>query len=317
VCSSDLQKFGDRLPPPFDRSPGALLPSPESLRGKVLLKGGVVSDESNPGEKSIALSRLIHLGTYSLPKEKTGVVEFAQKPAFLMFSASEGKIVQWVDNEDARRKLLLHNKVHLTRSYPKGSRIGSGNYDPTPGWNTGCQVVALNYQTASEPMWLNDAKFRLNGGRGWILKPPYLIDPGLPFPYATTPFVLTVFVDRGGGFPSTSRDIIDPYIEVKLAGWKGTLTSEQRRRRTKTISNNGLDPTWEEEFKLFSNAPELDLLVIYLWDAGATDDILGHFVVPLVAVREGVHSVAFIDGSRERKPIPGAYLLCKFTKGQA
>ena len=34
--------------------------------------------------------------------------------------------------------------------------------------------VALNYQTKTEPMFLNQALFQLNGGSGYILKPPYM-----------------------------------------------------------------------------------------------------------------------------------------------
>ena len=34
--------------------------------------------------------------------------------------------------------------------------------------------VALNYQTKTEPMFLNQALFQLNGGSGFILKPPYM-----------------------------------------------------------------------------------------------------------------------------------------------
>ena len=34
--------------------------------------------------------------------------------------------------------------------------------------------VALNYQTKTEPMFLNQGLFQLNGGSGFILKPPYM-----------------------------------------------------------------------------------------------------------------------------------------------
>jgi len=37
-------------------------------------------------------------------------------------------------------------------------------------------IVALNYQTTSEAMDLNDGKFRQNGGCGYILKPDILRD---------------------------------------------------------------------------------------------------------------------------------------------
>jgi phosphatidylinositol phospholipase C delta len=44
-------------------------------------------------------------------------------------------------------------------------------------WNTGCQVVALNYQTPCFEMMQNQALFRTNGGTGYVLKPPYAQQP--------------------------------------------------------------------------------------------------------------------------------------------
>ena len=32
-------------------------------------------------------------------------------------------------------------------------------------------MIALNYQTFDQPMQINQGKFRLNGGCGWVLKP--------------------------------------------------------------------------------------------------------------------------------------------------
>lgn len=35
-------------------------------------------------------------------------------------------------------------------------------------------MVALNWQTPDENMWLNHARFSVNGGCGYLLKPTYL-----------------------------------------------------------------------------------------------------------------------------------------------
>ncbi|XP_062499194.1 1-phosphatidylinositol 4,5-bisphosphate phosphodiesterase beta-1-like [Corticium candelabrum] len=44
-------------------------------------------------------------------------------------------------------EFVNYNKRQLTRVYPKGSRYDSSNYMPQVFWNTGCQIVALNFQT--------------------------------------------------------------------------------------------------------------------------------------------------------------------------
>lgn len=43
--------------------------------------------------------------------------------------------------------LVKHNKTHLTRIYPKGTRIGSTNFEPHKYWAAGTQLVAINWQT--------------------------------------------------------------------------------------------------------------------------------------------------------------------------
>ena len=43
--------------------------------------------------------------------------------------------------------LIKHNRTHLVRIYPKGTRIGSTNFEPHRFWSSGCQLVAINWQT--------------------------------------------------------------------------------------------------------------------------------------------------------------------------
>ncbi|XP_020627928.1 1-phosphatidylinositol 4,5-bisphosphate phosphodiesterase zeta-1-like [Orbicella faveolata] len=71
--------------------------------------------------------------------------------------------------------LSLANK-HIVRTYPKGSRVDSSNYNPQVMWNAGIQMVAINFQKPDSGMHLNQGKFRKNGGCGYILKPNSLRD---------------------------------------------------------------------------------------------------------------------------------------------
>jgi len=47
---------------------------------------------------------------------------------------------------------VKHNFSHISRVYPKAIRLASTNYDPVPYWSAGCQIVALNWQTAGESL---------------------------------------------------------------------------------------------------------------------------------------------------------------------
>ena len=42
--------------------------------------------------------------------------------------------------------MLACSERQLVRTYPKGTRFDSSNYDPVPMWNCGIQMVALNWQ---------------------------------------------------------------------------------------------------------------------------------------------------------------------------
>ena len=44
-------------------------------------------------------------------------------------------------------ELIKHNQDHLTRIYPKGTRVNSTNYKPHRYWAAGAQLVAINWQT--------------------------------------------------------------------------------------------------------------------------------------------------------------------------
>jgi phosphatidylinositol phospholipase C delta len=49
--------------------------------------------------------------------------------------------------KEAQADLLAHNRTHIVRCYPAGSRITSSNFLPHHLWIIGCQLVALNWQT--------------------------------------------------------------------------------------------------------------------------------------------------------------------------
>lgn len=73
---------------------------------------------------------------------------------------------------------LKYHTIQLSRIYPKGQRIDSSNYNPISFWNSGSQMVALNYQTADKAMQINMGRFRENGGCGFVLKPEFMFDEG-------------------------------------------------------------------------------------------------------------------------------------------
>ena len=79
----------------------------------------------------------------------------------------------------------------------------SSNFDPSPCWGAGCQMVALNYQTPGLEMQLNDGKFLDNGGCGYVLKPLFLRrSDAVPDP----PVRLSLHIISAQNLPRVSKD---------------------------------------------------------------------------------------------------------------
>lgn len=119
---------------------------------------------------------------------------------------------------------LKYHTIQLSRIYPKGQRIDSSNYNPVPFWNSGSQMVALNYQTADKPMQINMGKFKENGGCGFILKPDFLFDEGYnPSDKKTVekkvnPVTVMLRVISARHLCKSGRGTASPFVEVEIIG---------------------------------------------------------------------------------------------------
>ncbi|KAM5157020.1 1-phosphatidylinositol 4,5-bisphosphate phosphodiesterase delta-1 isoform 2-T2 [Mantella aurantiaca] len=188
-------------------------PSPEQLKGKILVKGkklnkledslrnGVssgtteddddVSDEDEAAEmedeavKSKVIAKKSSDTKLKLAKELSDTViycksvhfrgfEYAvEHQAFYEMSSLTESKALRLANESAN-SFIRHNTRQLTRIYPDGRRTDSSNYSPVDMWNVGCQIVALNFQTPCADMDVYQGKFRDNGYCGYVLKPSFM-----------------------------------------------------------------------------------------------------------------------------------------------
>eukprot|EP01119_Soliformovum_irregulare_P015567 TRINITY_DN438_c0_g1_i4.p1 TRINITY_DN438_c0_g1~~TRINITY_DN438_c0_g1_i4.p1 ORF type:complete len:603 (+),score=188.36 TRINITY_DN438_c0_g1_i4:193-2001(+) len=279
--------------------------------------GKPVKEDPKKKKKSVKvdkeLSALIHLGAVGFKGVNT---ELKDQKNWEMCSFSEGKVNALI-TKDAPG--YMHwTSTFLARIYPKGSRFDSSNYNPCPSWNVGAQIVALNYQTGSEPMWLNDGKFQENGRSGYILKPEYMRTAKVAAPSGKEPVkTLTIKILSGHELPKSQSanskaeqtkdkgEVIDPFIKVSLHGHP----ADQKQFQTKAIKNNGFNPSWEEEFKFTVARPELDILLFVVMDKDliSKDDLIAQYALPLSALREGFRSVPLKDASG--KVFPNASLF--------
>lgn len=101
--------------------------------------------ESRSERKVKMSAALVALLVYTVGVKCRGINKKEHYASEHMFSLSE-KTMNKILKQGAA-DLIKHNKTHLTRIYPKGTRVSSTNYLPHRYWAAGAQLVAINWQT--------------------------------------------------------------------------------------------------------------------------------------------------------------------------
>merc|ERR1719197_331885 len=181
--------------------------------------------------------------------------------------------------------MVKYQQRHLSRIYPKGTRIDSSNYDPLPAWCGGSQIVALNYQTGDKAMWFNDALFTDNGGCGYVLKPPALIEEYAP-PIA--PMKLELIVYSGSQLPSGHIDIADPFVKIELRG----VPADYHKSRTKCANDSPYHALFNHKVQFNVKRPDLAMILFHVYDKdlGSKDDFMGQTSARVSLMRPGIHA---------------------------
>ncbi|KAH0624094.1 hypothetical protein JD844_007456 [Phrynosoma platyrhinos] len=223
-----------------------------------------------------------------------------------VLSFSETRAHQVVQQK--AEQFMLYNQKQLTRIYPSAYRIDSSNFNPLPYWNVGCQLVALNYQSDGRVMQLNQAKFRMNGNCGYILKPqqmckgtfsPYSADPLPAFPKKQ--LILKIISGQQLPKPPDSmlgdrgEQIIDPFVEVEIIGLPADCCKDQ----TRVVDDNGFNPVWEETLSFTIHMPEIALVRFLVWDHDPIGrDFVGQRTVAFSSLMPGYRHV-YLEGLTE------------------
>ncbi|XP_037664633.1 1-phosphatidylinositol 4,5-bisphosphate phosphodiesterase delta-3 isoform X3 [Choloepus didactylus] len=286
------------------------LPSPEQLKGRVLVKGKKDQEEEEgeeeEEEEAEAAERrrakqvspeLSALAVYCCATRLRGLRPTRAQPCQVS-SLSERKAKKLI--REAGNSFVKHNARQLTRIYPLGLRMNSANYSPQEMWNSGCQLVALNFQTPGYEMDLNAGRFLVNGQCGYILKPACLrqpdttFDPECPGPPRTA---LTIQVLTAQQLPKLNAEkqssIVDPLVRVEIHG----VPADCARKETDYVLNNGFNPRWGQTLRFQLRAPELVLVrfVVEDYDTTSPNDFVGQFTLPLNSLRQGYRHIHLLS----------------------
>ncbi|XP_037547005.1 1-phosphatidylinositol 4,5-bisphosphate phosphodiesterase delta-3-A [Nematolebias whitei] len=319
--------LGDKLLiKPLKGLDSCYLPSPEDLKGKILVKGKRETEDECPSSSSdVSSDEEVSRGEGKLSKkkEKPGVSKLspelselvvytrsvpfksfehaARNPASDMSSFSESEALRLI--KDSGMHFVRHNSHQLSRIYPSGQRFQSSNYNPQEMWNAGCQIVALNFQTPGEQMDLNHGRFLQNGLCGYVLKPNFMCQPDTTFSPDNVgggpghnPVLLTVQVISAQQLPKPEMDkpssIVDPQVWVEIHG----APIDNMKKKTHYVDNNGFNPRWDCTFNFTIHVPELALVrfVVEDHDYTSSNNFLGQYTLPVASLRTGYRHVQLL-----------------------
>ncbi len=91
---------------------------------------------------------LAEILVYTAGVKYQGFTKLVLYKASDVFSVSEKTATKIL--KTAPTDFIKHNRSHLSRVYPQGTRLTSTNYDPQRFWAMGSQLVAINWQTCGE-----------------------------------------------------------------------------------------------------------------------------------------------------------------------
>ncbi|XP_075996626.1 1-phosphatidylinositol 4,5-bisphosphate phosphodiesterase delta-3-A-like [Genypterus blacodes] len=342
-CSVDQQTvmarhlrsiLGDKLlTEPLEGLEPHCLPSPEDLKGKILLKGKkerVDEEEASSSASDLSSSedessrprrrredkqvRNTKPSVSKLSPQLSDLVVYTRSVPFKGFDCNptrrrETDMSSFSESEALRHakesgiQFVRHNSHQLSRVYPSGQRLQSSNYNPQDMWNAGCQIVALNFQTFGEQMDLNQGRFLSNGGCGFILKPPFMCQPDSAFNPENVgggpghrPLLLTVKVISAQQLPRPEWDKPSSIVDPHVWVELHGVPIDNNKKKTHRVDNNGFNPRWDCTFKFTVHAPDLALVRFMVEDHDYTssNDFLGQYTLPFNSLRTGNRHVRLL-----------------------
>eukprot|EP01121_Diplochlamys_sp_Union-15-3_P017442 TRINITY_DN6138_c0_g2_i1.p1 TRINITY_DN6138_c0_g2~~TRINITY_DN6138_c0_g2_i1.p1 ORF type:complete len:181 (-),score=31.95 TRINITY_DN6138_c0_g2_i1:54-596(-) len=170
----------------------------------------------------------------------------------------------------------------------------------------GCQIVALNYQSSAEPMWINSGLFSENGNTGYVLKPRELLEnTGFDPSTLKADKVLNIRVLDAFQLPLNEAVVVDPYVKVILTDPK----ARRQRAQTSVVLQNGFNPMWDQTFKFKFSSYNYAILTLAVLDKDvyAVEELIAFNSVRLKNIRPGLRILPLLDKHGDK--IPQANLL--------
>ncbi|XP_064153856.1 1-phosphatidylinositol 4,5-bisphosphate phosphodiesterase eta-2a [Anguilla rostrata] len=252
-------------------------------------------------KKTMKLSRaLSDLVKYTKSVGVHDIEAQASACSWQVSSFSETKAHQTMQQKPAQ--FIHFNQRQLSRIYPSSYRVDSSNFNPQPFWNSGCHLVALNYQSEGRVLQLNRAKFYSNGNCGYILKPPCMCE-GAFNPILDDPLPnrlkkqLVLKIISGQQLPKPKDSMLGDRGELTDAPPFPSLSLSPVLCAPPPAP--GFNPMWEETLVFTLHMPEIALVRFLVWDHDPIgQDFIGQRSIAFTSMMPGYRHV-YLEGMEE------------------
>lgn len=147
---SELILFSESKQGPFRRQTISEASQGTSRPRNILRRHSPSNPAPNGDKVKVRMSAsLVSMLVYTVGVKCRGINKKEHYAPEHMFSLSE-RTANKMFKRNGVLDLIKHNRTHLVRIYPKGTRVSSTNFVPLQYWSAGVQLVALNWQTYGE-----------------------------------------------------------------------------------------------------------------------------------------------------------------------
>uniref|UniRef100_A0A8L2QKX9 Phosphoinositide phospholipase C n=1 Tax=Rattus norvegicus TaxID=10116 RepID=A0A8L2QKX9_RAT len=289
-----------------------IMPSPEQLRGKILVKGKklrtievVESDkeeeelEKDEGSDLDPASAELDMQSQPESQEQASGNKSKNKKKFLLQSSTT---ILCPDLSALVVYLRTAPFCSFTHSKENYHIYDISSFSESKAKNLIREAVAMNMQTAGSAMDICDGLFRQNGGSGYVLKPEFLRDTQSSFnPMKPVSLykaqILVVQVISGQRLPKVDKTkettVVDPLVRVELYG----VPEDTKQQETSYVENNGINPYWGETFYFQIQVPELAMLRFVVKDYSRTsrNNFIGQYTLPWTCMKHGYRHVSLLS----------------------
>ncbi|TDL27827.1 PLC-like phosphodiesterase [Rickenella mellea] len=335
-----VSRVRQKSPPPSQASssapasprPHALSLPPRSAQSPLPTAATAASTAPAPPKVKMSLD-LVGLLVYTVGVKCRGFNKkehYAPEHVFSLSERTANKVLK-----QSMWDLVKHNRTHVVRIYPSGTRLNSSNYEPHRYWCAGAQLVAINWQTFDLGYMINHAMFQRNGRAGYVLKPLALRSPTKDLFSKYSKHVLDVTIISAQQLPRPKdalgheiilKSPIDPCVEVSIhiPDWThspfvpaspppipppppssppaaaAASTARVATYKTSVVKNNGFNPVWEETLSLpfdcVGDMMDLIFVKFAVKDEKADDnEPLAVFCVSLGSIQQGYRHLPLHD----------------------